>query len=374
VSGSVCTGAQLALGEGLLQVVDRAEVEAADLHGVVAARGHEDDRDVARVRVGADPVERLETVHAGHEEVHEDDVRVLGARDVHARLAVLGGEHLVVRREEEGERLARVGVVVHHEDPRLGAGDAAGARAGSRLGGARARGALELLGELREPLRLLGPGLVAVAGVLQRLGGRAQLRRRGRDERVLPERALAQPAVGLGELAEAGARHPERLRGEAGDERERVRLRGGGDAERPAGREGDERDAVRERVARGAGRERARALGVREVGRPPESGRDGVRQAPGDLLRRGAERVGEDAQHRRDGVQRGAPRSRRLSSALGHRDRVGLRVVIYAGGGQPADRSRTPRPERSRRCGAARPAPTRLPTSSVRRRAGWIHP
>ena len=62
--GALHPGPQLALGERLLEVVDRALVEGANLSCVVAPGGHQDDRDVDGGWVGAELGQHLEA-HPG---------------------------------------------------------------------------------------------------------------------------------------------------------------------------------------------------------------------------------------------------------------------------------------------------------------------
>ena len=263
--------AQLALGEGLLEVVDGAEIEAADLHRVVAVAGHEDDRDVARRGVGAEPLERLEPVEPRHEEVHQHDVGVLRAREVDRLLAVRGEEDLVLGLEHLGEHLARVGLVVDHEQPRPRAGRArCRRRAGRASGAARTvRSRSSATRRSRDDLPAARLALAASAASEIRRG--AELGRRGGEQRVAPVRRLAQPPVRVGDIREAAReRLPEPPRALLRGERRRPRR-----SPRAAARAGRARSP---RAAAGLG-SCGVAAGIRPFGSSKSSGGGAERQA-----------------------------------------------------------------------------------------------
>ena len=110
---------QLLLGERLGEIVGGAEREALRFRLRVALRGKEDHRRVGGLRVAAQAGERAEPVHAGQEEVEQDQIGIELRRALQSRLSVTNGIDVVVRAEQFGEDHARVLVVLDHEDERL---------------------------------------------------------------------------------------------------------------------------------------------------------------------------------------------------------------------------------------------------------------
>ena len=96
--------------DGLDDEVDGAQFEAERFAAGVVMRGHEDDGNVARQRVGLEPPTDLETVHARHHHVEQDQVGPL----LQAHLQGIGAtrrlENLVVGRERlvEQENVQRL--------------------------------------------------------------------------------------------------------------------------------------------------------------------------------------------------------------------------------------------------------------------------
>ena len=110
----------LFLLEGLGDVVHAAGLEAAHLVLDVGERADEDDRDIGGRRVGLQLAARVETAHAGQEDVEQDEVGFLVARESDRALAVLAhenGEPFVV--EIAVEHTEVIGVVVDEEDRRF---------------------------------------------------------------------------------------------------------------------------------------------------------------------------------------------------------------------------------------------------------------
>ena len=72
--GRLDPGQQLRKAERLRDVVVGAELEAADLVGLGAAGGDDEDRDAAEL---ADPLDHLPAVEAGQRDVEDDEVRMV---------------------------------------------------------------------------------------------------------------------------------------------------------------------------------------------------------------------------------------------------------------------------------------------------------
>jgi hypothetical protein len=77
------------------EVVHGAEVETTLDVGVLPEVAEDDDGDVLGPWIALQSLERLESAHAGHDEVEQDEVECLRADDVEALESVRGLEHLV---------------------------------------------------------------------------------------------------------------------------------------------------------------------------------------------------------------------------------------------------------------------------------------
>ena len=80
--------------DGLVQEVQRAQGQAADMRFVVRHGGHEDDRNVPRLRVLAQTPGHLEAVHSRHHHVEQDQLRPVQARQCDGVGTVARFQHL----------------------------------------------------------------------------------------------------------------------------------------------------------------------------------------------------------------------------------------------------------------------------------------
>ena len=104
-------------------VVDGARREALDLVGGLGERGHEDDGDVARFGLRLEAAAGLNAVEVRHEDVHQDQVRLVFGRQAQRARAVRGGhDPVAVARDDVAEHLEAHGIVVHQQDGHLAFG------------------------------------------------------------------------------------------------------------------------------------------------------------------------------------------------------------------------------------------------------------
>ncbi len=111
-------GEELARAERLRQVVVRARLEALDAGLFTGPGRDEDDREPAQRRVGADGAQQRQAVQPRHHHVGEQQIGRLAANRLERRQAVADGLDTVGRREQAGDVVAHVRVVVGHHDPR----------------------------------------------------------------------------------------------------------------------------------------------------------------------------------------------------------------------------------------------------------------
>jgi hypothetical protein len=108
-------GHELRQAERLRDVVVRAELQAADLVGLGAARGHHEDRDPAEL---ADPLDHLPAVEAGQGHVEDDEVRVPLIELAQRLVAARREDRLVARRgHPQLQQRGELGLVFDDEDP-----------------------------------------------------------------------------------------------------------------------------------------------------------------------------------------------------------------------------------------------------------------
>jgi hypothetical protein len=118
LQGPIDARHQLLLAERLGEVVGRAEREALALRLGVSLGGEEDDRRVGGPGVAAQAGERAESVHAGKEQVEQDQLGVQLGGALERRFAVAHRLDVVVRAEQFAQHHARIVVVLDHEDER----------------------------------------------------------------------------------------------------------------------------------------------------------------------------------------------------------------------------------------------------------------
>jgi hypothetical protein len=96
------------------------EAQGADLLATILeirARAHEDHRDGREQRIALERGNELQTIHEGHLDVGEDEIRTLPEQEMPRYDRVLGKEHLVACiAEMHSEEVAHQLVVLHHED------------------------------------------------------------------------------------------------------------------------------------------------------------------------------------------------------------------------------------------------------------------
>jgi hypothetical protein len=115
----VHAGQHLGLVDRLGDVVDAAGGEAGKLVAGVAHDGHEDDRDLARPRVGLETAAGLEAVEPFHLHVEQDQIGVheLGAID--AFLAALRHHHVQAALLQGVDQQPQIGrLIVDRQDGR----------------------------------------------------------------------------------------------------------------------------------------------------------------------------------------------------------------------------------------------------------------
>ena len=113
---SARAGDELVRAERLGDVVVRPELEADDAIGFLRARGQHDDRDRARLHVGADRAADFEAIDVGQHQV--EDEQVGWARRDRRQGFTSRGDHL--RREARlaqiaGDEIGNIPVVFHDE-------------------------------------------------------------------------------------------------------------------------------------------------------------------------------------------------------------------------------------------------------------------
>src|SRR6266853_4221355 len=89
--GRLRLGDQLIGRYGLDHVIDRSLAQPPDAIGLLTLGGDHDDRNRARARIVRQRTRSLVTVHAGHDDVHENQIGTHLARQAHALGAVGGG-------------------------------------------------------------------------------------------------------------------------------------------------------------------------------------------------------------------------------------------------------------------------------------------
>ena len=106
-------------GERLLDEVERALLGGLDRGADRAVAGDDDDRQ--RLVHGAQPVEHLEAVHAGHLDVEQHEIGRLALGERQAFLAGRGADELVALvLEGHPQRIADRRFVVDDQDARFG--------------------------------------------------------------------------------------------------------------------------------------------------------------------------------------------------------------------------------------------------------------
>ena len=105
---------QIVLVEGLGQVVEGAQLHRVDGGADGLDRGDQDHLDA--VVHGFDALEHFDAVHLGKADVEKHEVHRAGAEPVERLLAVGGLEQVVLVLQDEPERLADSGIVIHDQD------------------------------------------------------------------------------------------------------------------------------------------------------------------------------------------------------------------------------------------------------------------
>ena len=82
--------------DGFAEEIVGSGFQAADPVVDVAERRDHDDRDVAGLGIGFQPLAGLEAVHPRHHHVQQDNVRHLGIGELERRRAVAGGQHVEI--------------------------------------------------------------------------------------------------------------------------------------------------------------------------------------------------------------------------------------------------------------------------------------
>ncbi|KFB71032.1 MAG: hypothetical protein AW09_003848 [Candidatus Accumulibacter phosphatis] len=110
---------------GLAEIVIDSQLDGVLTVFVCRSRGDHDDRDHAQAVVGTHVAGELETIHARHFDVDQQDVRDQSKQLFERIDAVLGGHHLVAFtcQQTTGD-LAHGQRIVHDHDRRHGGGDA----------------------------------------------------------------------------------------------------------------------------------------------------------------------------------------------------------------------------------------------------------